>query len=108
MNTKNFDKSVCFYFQVHQPYRIRRYSFFEDENNLDYFTGPKNFENKQIFEKVAIKCYLPMTDLLLRLLKKYPEFRISFSLSGVFIEQCEEYGLIGQQVLNNFKKLAQT
>ncbi len=103
---QKFDKTVCFYFQVHQPYRVRHYSFFESDEKHDYFVGPKNYENQQVFEKVAHKCYLPATDMLLQLLNKHPEFKVSFSLSGVFLEQCEDYGKIGAKVLKNFQELA--
>lgn len=103
---QSFNKTVCIYFQVHQPYRVRHFSFFESDDKHDYFTGPENFENKRVFEKVATKCYIPATDMLLELIDKHPEFRVSFSLSGVFLEQCDQYGKVGQRVLKNFKALA--
>ena len=55
--------SVSFYFQVHQPYRIRKYTIF-DSGNKDYFDHKKN---KEIFQKVARKCYLPTNKLMLEL-----------------------------------------
>lgn len=100
-------KSVCFYFQVHQPYRLRDISFFEDSPQ-DIFLGPKNCTNKEVFEKVAEKCYLPATKMFLHLCKKYPEFRVAFSLSGVFIEQCEAFGEKGKKVLSLFQELSKT
>jgi alpha-amylase len=102
-----FQKSVCFYFQVHQPYRLRDISFFEDTPE-DIFLGPQHCTNKQVFEKVADKCYLPATKMFLHLCKTYPFFRVAFSLSGVFIEQCEEFGQKGREVLELFQELAKT
>ncbi len=104
---KNPNKTICFYFQVHQPYRLAKRRVFDDHEQ-DYFEGPVNFENKKIFEKVAYKCYLPANALMLELLEKYPEFKISYSLSGVFLEQCLEYGETGKAVLDSFKKLFAT
>ncbi len=101
-----FHKTVCFYFQVHQPYRLRDYNFFAEDK--DYFRGPQQAHNSAIFEKVANKCYLPATDMLLEMMEKHPQFKVSFSLSGVFLMQCQEYGEIGKRVLQNFKKLAET
>lgn len=102
-------KSVCLYFQVHQPYRVSNFSMFDiGERRKDYFEGPYKKKNKEVFEKVALKCYLPATNILLELLEKHPEFRVSFSLSGVFLEQCLEYGKIGLDVLKSFKKLIKT
>lgn len=106
---KTNDKSVCFYFQVHQPYRVSNYSVFDiGEQKKEYFEGPSRLTNKAVFEKVANKCYLPATNTLLELLEKHPEFKISFSLSGIFLEQCLEYGDIGKKVLDNFIKLVKT
>lgn len=101
-------KNICFYFQVHQPYRVSQYRIFDHGTGKEYFEGPFTATNKAVFEKVARKCYLPANDLLLDLLNKYPEFKISFSLSGVFLEQCLEFGDIGKQVLDSFKKLVKT
>lgn len=108
MKHKKFDKTVCFYFQVHQPYRLSKCSVFEIGEKEDYFAGPASYENKAIFEKVANKCYLPTNALILELLEKHPEFRVSYSFSGVFLEQCLEYGEIGEKVLDSFKKIIAT
>ncbi len=109
MTPKNtFSKSVCIYFQIHQPYRIDECSFFNTHGDIDHFAGPPKFRNKDVFEKVAKKCYLPATQLFLDLLKKHKEFRVSYSLSGVFLEQCEEYPKYGKKILDLLKKIAKT
>jgi alpha-amylase len=100
-------KSVCFYFQVHQPYRLREVSFFED-NPQNIFEGPPNYKNEDIFNKVADKCYIPATKLFLHLVKTNPNFRVAYSLSGIFLEQCEQYGEKGKEILELFKSLAKT
>lgn len=102
------NKTICFYFEVHQPYRLSKCNAFEIGQKQDYFEGPTDYQNKKVFEKVANKCYLPTNKLMLELLKKHPEFRVSYSLSGVFLEQCLEYGEIGKQVLDSFKKIFKT
>lgn len=94
---------ICFYFQVHQPYRLRDLRAATlGQGDMDYFDDDKN---RAIFRKVAEKCYLPTNKLMLELLKQHPHFRISYSLSGVFLDQCEEYG---EDVLQSFKDLAAT
>lgn len=95
---------VCFYFQVHQPYRLRdlRITELGKGKSLNYFDHEKN---RSIFRKVAEKCYLPANRLMLSLLEQYPDFTIAYSLSGVFLDQCEEYG---QDVLESFRQLART
>lgn len=93
--------SVCFYFQVHQPCRLRRYTIFDHDNK--YFD---DFKNAEICKKVANKCYLPTNLLLLELIKKYRgKFKVSFSITGVLLEQLQSYA---PQVLNSFQKLAAT
>ncbi len=99
--------SICFYFEVHQPFRLNHFSVFNIGNTKDihstYFN--KNL-NKKIFEKVANKCYLPTNNLLLDLIRKYDgKFRISYSLTGTFVEYCENYM---PELLDSFKELFKT
>ncbi len=94
---------VCFYFQVHQPYRLRDLRVREiGTGDITYFDEEKN---RAIFRKVAEKCYLPTNKMMLDLLNHHPNFAISYSLSGVFLDQCKEYG---PDVLDSFKALAAT
>jgi alpha-amylase len=93
--------SVCFYFQVHQPYRIRPYTIFDHDSK--YFDDIKNAE---VCKKVANKCYLPTNLLLLELIKKYQgRFKVSFSVTGVLLEQLQLYA---PQVFASFQELAGT
>ncbi|MFA6038815.1 MAG: glycoside hydrolase family 57 protein [Candidatus Peribacteraceae bacterium] len=94
---------ISFYFQVHQPYRLRDLRIGDiGQGEPQYFDEHKN---KAVFRKVAEKCYLPANKLMLELLQTYDDFRISYSLSGVFLDQCREYG---QDVLQSFRDLAAT
>jgi len=93
--------SVCFYFQVHQPTRLRHYTVFDTDDR--YFDENKN---AAICRKVANKCYLPMNRLLLKLIHQHKgRFRIAFSLTGVVLEQLERYA---PEVLSTFHALAET
>jgi len=95
--------NLCFYFQVHQPWRLRHYRFLEAGVNHDYFDEEKN---RSILLKVAHKCYLPMNALLLELIEKHEgKFRVSFSLSGTVIQQMRQYA---PEVLASFKRLFDT
>ncbi len=95
--------SICFYFQVHQPYRLKRYSVFDIGKNDEYFDHDKN---REVMQKVAKKCYLPTNRLMLELINKYKgKFRISYSISGICLDQFEEYA---PEVLESFKELAKT
>ena len=93
--------SVCFYFQVHQPMRLRHYTVFDTDHK--YFDDRKNAE---ICRKVANKCYLPANRLMLELIEKYKgKFKISYSITGVLLEQLEKFA---PEVLTTFKQLADT
>jgi alpha-amylase len=95
--------SVCFYFQVHQPFRLKQYSFFSIGNDHEYDDDQLN---KDILNKVADKCYLPTNKLMLKLIKKHgKDFKIAFSISGVALDQFEKYR---PDVIDSFKQLAQT
>lgn len=93
--------AICFYFQVHQPFRLRNYTIFETDSN--YFD---EFKNSQICRKVADKCYLPTNCLILDLIKKFNgRFRVAYSVTGVVLEQLEKYA---PETLYTFKELADT
>ncbi len=95
--------AICFYFQVHQPYRLRHYTVFDLGQNHFYEDDKANGE---ILAKVARKCYLPMNKLLLELIRKHDgEFKICFSLSGVVMEQ---FAAWAPDVLHSFQELVQT
>ena len=96
-------KTVCFYFQVHQPWRLKTYRFFNMGNDHNYLD---DFTNRSIMQKVARECYLPMNALLLNLIKKYDgALRCSFSITGSAVEQFKAYA---PEVLESFKRLAET
>lgn len=98
--------AVCFYFQVHQPFRIKKYSIFDIGNDHEYFqNGGEATHNIKILDKVSRKCYLPTNALLLKQLQGNPDFKISFSLSGVFLEQIVAYQ---PEVLVSFQALVET
>lgn len=95
--------SICFYFQVHQPYRLRHYSFFDI--GQDHFYEDEE-ANRTILDKVARKCYLPMNALLLRMIKRWEgRFKVAFSLSGVAMDQFAEYQ---PEIIDSFRALTDT
>ncbi|MEA5099625.1 MAG: polysaccharide deacetylase family protein [Bacteroidales bacterium] len=96
-------KSICFYFQVHQPFRLRNYRFFDIGRNHSYFD---DMQNAWICRRVAEKCYLPTNKLMLDLIKQHGgAFKISYSISGVALDQFERYT---PEVIDSFKELAKT
>ena len=93
--------SVVFYFQVHQPFRLRKYSIFDSSSS--YFDDDANME---ICNKVSEKCYLPANELILDLIEKFDgKFRVSYSLTGTVIEQFQKWR---PDVLESFQTLAKT
>ena len=96
-------RTICLYFQVHQPFRFRGYRFFDIGNDHYYYD---DYSNESILDKVAKKCYLPANSLMLDLINKYPgDFKVAFSISGIAMEQFQLYA---PEVLESFKKLANT
>ncbi|MBR0254683.1 MAG: glycoside hydrolase family 57 protein [Bacteroidales bacterium] len=97
------NKSVCFYFQVHQPDRLRQFRFFDIGNDFHYLD---DFSNRTIVRRVAERCYLPANKMLHDLiLRNNGAFRVAFSISGTAIEQFERYV---PEVIDSFKALAAT
>ena len=86
-------RAICLYLHIHQPIRYREYSIFDVGNNSNYFydnySGRQS--NERIFRKVAEKSYYPMLNLLFKNMEKYPNFKVSFSITGTWIEQAEKW-----------------
>jgi alpha-amylase len=96
-------KKICFYFQVHQPFRLRTFRYFDIGNSNHYFDDHKN---NSVMKKVAEKCYIPANNVLLDLIREYGnQFKISFSISGTALDQFELYA---PEVLKSFQELAKT
>ena len=96
-------KSICFYFQVHQPTRLRLYRFFDIGKDSHYYD---DFANRTILRRVAQRCYLPMNELLLNLIKQNGgKFKVAFSISGSVLEQFDRYA---PEVIDSFRRLADT
>ena len=96
-------KSICLYFQVHQPTRLRLYRFFDIGKDSHYYD---DFANRTILKRVAQKCYLPMNELLLEAVKKNKgKFKLAFSITGSALEQFDRYA---PEVIDSFRKLAET
>ncbi len=96
-------KAICFYFQVHQPFRLKRYRFFDLGHDHYYYD---DFSNESIMRKVAENCYLPANEIILDLIQKNKgKFKVTFSLTGLVINQ---FRLYAPEVLESFKKLAGT
>ncbi len=96
--------SVCFYFQVHQPYRLRKdYTFFDIGQNHFY---EDEDANREICNKVSEKCYIPTNRMMLDLIAEFKgDFRISYAITGVALEQFQKYN---PEVLDLFKELGST
>ena len=99
--------TVCPYFHVHQPHRIKSYRVFDIGNDSEYFNADNSTDlnNEKVLRKVAEKSYIPTTRLLGSLLERYPEFRFSLSFSGTVLDQFEMYL---PEVLKSFQELVKT
>jgi alpha-amylase len=99
-NSKN--RYLNIYFQVHQPRRLGQFSFFDIGTDRDYFDDGTN---QLIMRRIAKECYLPTNLLLLKLIDKYPQVRITFSISGSALKQMERFA---PAVIESFRMLAAT
>ena len=96
-------KSVCLNFQIHQPFRYRKYRFFDIGNDAYYYD---DFANETIMRKVADHCYLPANKIILdQIIKLKGKFKVTYSISGVVLDQ---FKLYAPEVIESFAKLAAT
>lgn len=103
--------AICLYFQVHQPYRLKWF-WPNDSRNYKgelkdlYFDRPLN---EYTFKKVAGKCYWPTNKIILELINRFKDqkrkFKLSYSLSGTFLEQCEKWD---PNLLETFRRMAES
>lgn len=101
-------RGIVLYLHVHQPWRVRNYSIFDTAEHHDYFDEEDphtNRNNERVFRKVAEKSYRPMNALLEKLLKSNPDFKVSLSITGTFIEQAQKWA---PDVLESFGRLIGT
>ncbi|MDR1780803.1 MAG: glycoside hydrolase family 57 protein [Tannerella sp.] len=96
-------KTICFYFQIHQPFRLRRYRFFDIGNSHYYYD---DFQNEEIFRRIAEKCYIPANRTIKEMIEQSGgKFKVAFSITGTATEQMEIYS---PEVLDSFRELAQS
>jgi alpha-amylase len=96
-------KTICLNFQIHQPFRYRKYRFFDIGNDSYYYD---DYANETIMRKIADNCYLPANQSILKQIKKSKgNFKVSFSISGVAMEQ---FRLYAPEVIDSFRELAAT
>ena len=96
-------KNICFYFQIHQPFRLKRYRFFNIGRDHYYFD---DYANEDILQQIAARSYVPANRMLLDLVNQYKgKFKVAFSISGVALEQLE---IFAPEVIDGFRDLANT
>lgn len=96
-------KAICFYFQIHQPLRLKRYRFFDIGNDHYYYD---DFTNDDIITRIAQRSYIPAAETLLKMIQEGKgKFRCAISITGIALEQCEQYV---PEFIDLLKKLADT
>lgn len=96
-------KTICFYFQIHQPFRLKRYRFFNIGKDHYYYD---DYSNEEIMQQIAARSYIPANRMMLDLIKQYKgQFKVAFSISGVALDQMEIYT---PEVIDGLKELSRT
>ncbi|MBC7581518.1 polysaccharide deacetylase family protein [Aeromicrobium sp.] len=100
-------KAIVLYMHVHQPFRVKHYSIFDVGVDHAYFEAPYDdrTSNEQILHKVAQKSYIPTNKRLLDMLRDYPQFKLSLSITGTVLEQLERWS---PESLKSFQELTAT
>ena len=82
-------KAICFYFQIHQPFRLKNYRFFDIGNDHYYYD---DFANDDIITRIAHRSYMPACETLMQMIRDNGKnFKVAFSISGTALEQLEQY-----------------
>lgn len=108
MRGSSVSRAIVLYLHVHQPFRVRHYTIFDAGTNHDYFfenNYDHNTNNERIIHKVANKSYIPTNKVLLDLINRHPDFKLSMSITGTVLEQLEMWS---PEALQSFKDLIAT
>lgn len=96
-------KAICFNFEIHQPFRLKRYRFFDIGNDHYYYD---DFLNDDIISRIAERSYIPACKTLLKMIEDNKgAFKCSIAITGVAIEQIEQYV---PELIDLLKRLADT
>ena len=96
-------KAICFYFQIHQPFRLKRYRFFDIGNDHYYYD---DFANDDIITRIAERSYIPAAQSLLKMIEDSKgAFKCAISVTGTALEQFEMYV---PEFIDLLKQLADT
>lgn len=96
-------KAICFYFQIHQPQRLRTYRFFDIGNNHYYYD---DFANEDIITRIARESYLPALQTMLKMIDDTGgAFKFAISITGIVLEQLERSA---PEVIDLLKQLSAT
>ena len=96
-------KTICFYFQIHQPFRLKRYRFFDIGSDHYYYD---DFSNEDVIRRISERAFLRANAIILEMIKEHNnKFKVAFSISGVALEQMEVYV---PEVIDSFKELVKT
>ena len=100
-------RAICLYLHIHQPLRYREYPFFDVGNNSNYFNDDYNGRqsNRRIFDKVTAKSYRPMLNLLEKHINASKDFKVSFSVTGTWLEQAEAWA---PELIDQIKRMVET
>ena len=94
-------KTICLYFEIHQPIHLKRYRFFDIGTDHYYYD---DYENERVITELAEKSYKPALQTMLDMINENGKaFKVAFSISGVSLELIEQYApevleLLGQLV----------
>ncbi|HLO60984.1 MAG TPA: glycoside hydrolase family 57 protein [Bacteroidales bacterium] len=96
-------RTICLYFQIHQPFRLKRYRFFNIGNDHYYYD---DYLNESIISRIAERSFLQANKVIGQIIKEFgSQFKVAFSISGVALDQLELYA---PEVIESFAKLAKT
>ncbi len=82
-------KTICLYFEIHQPIHLKRYRFFDIGTDHYYYD---DYENERVIDELYEKSYKPALQTMLDMIEENGKaFKVAFSISGVSLELIEQY-----------------
>lgn len=96
-------RNICMCFQLHAPYRLKRYRFFEIGQDHYYYD---DYQTENRIQQLAQQSYLPANRTILDMIRSSNgKFKCAYAISGITLELLEQYA---PEVIDSFRELAQT
>ena len=96
-------KNICFCFQMHAPYKMKRYRFFEIGQDHYYYD---DMQTEEHLDHIVNASYIPLCNTIKEMIRlSKGRFHCALSITGVVLEMFQQFA---PEMIDLLKELAET